>query len=291
MTMRLPYWSRYFVTLTLLGSGVLLSATIDSGRAGNADVGGRYSAVDPAELEINYLGGRLRVDGHSASRRHDFELQAGAASISANNRISLRPMVIAPDNWQALTAALLALVASSETANLSVGPEALRVRAVVADTAAWNTRLAAAAALLPDSLVVQANVISVQPLAADACVVAYRELSRQPVVFDRASATLRTSSYAALDRHADFAMDCGQYDIAITGHTDDRGDEAVNTRLSQARARAVANYLANRGVAESRLVASGAGSSRPIASNDTAWGRVRNRRIEFELLAPAPSTQ
>lgn len=67
----------------------------------------------------------------------------------------------------------------------------------------------------------------------------------------------------------------------IAGHTDSRGDAAANMALSEARARAVIEYLIEDGLPGDRFVARGFGETQPIADNATAEGRQRNRRIEF----------
>ena len=71
--------------------------------------------------------------------------------------------------------------------------------------------------------------------------------------------------------------------LRIEGHTDSQGSAAGNLSLSQARAEAVRDYLVGRGVAAVRLVPTGFGETRPIASNDTAAGRAENRRVAFIL--------
>jgi outer membrane protein OmpA-like peptidoglycan-associated protein len=70
----------------------------------------------------------------------------------------------------------------------------------------------------------------------------------------------------------------------IAGHTDSRGDAAANMALSEARARAVIQYLVEDGLPGDRFVARGFGATRPIADNRTVEGRQRNRRIEFMQL-------
>ncbi len=72
--------------------------------------------------------------------------------------------------------------------------------------------------------------------------------------------------------------------VAVEGFTDSQGDAAANQRLSEARARAVVDYLVSQGVSPDVLRASGNGESRPVASNDTAEGRAQNRRIEFNVV-------
>jgi outer membrane protein OmpA-like peptidoglycan-associated protein len=72
-------------------------------------------------------------------------------------------------------------------------------------------------------------------------------------------------------------------EITIVGHTDATGTDAINDPLSLARANSVRAYLAGRGVNASLIRTEGRGAHQPIASNDTAAGRARNRRVEIYL--------
>lgn len=105
-------------------------------------------------------------------------------------------------------------------------------------------------------------------------------------LFDTNKADLRPAGIAELDTLAFklksyFALDS----IAITGHTDSRGAESYNQGLSERRAAAVKAYLVSRGIRESAITTSGAGESSPVASNDTAAGRQKNRRVEINISA------
>jgi outer membrane protein OmpA-like peptidoglycan-associated protein len=71
--------------------------------------------------------------------------------------------------------------------------------------------------------------------------------------------------------------------IEVSGFTDDRGGEDVNTRLSRERADVVRWYLVDRGIAPERIITRGLGSARPVGSNEDEAGRARNRRIEFRI--------
>jgi len=73
--------------------------------------------------------------------------------------------------------------------------------------------------------------------------------------------------------------------VAIQGHTDNVGDNASNLELSSSRAKAVMNYLILEGISPSRLEHKGFGEAKPVASNQTAEGRARNRRTEFVILS------
>ncbi len=76
--------------------------------------------------------------------------------------------------------------------------------------------------------------------------------------------------------------------IDVYGHTDSTGSDAFNQRLSEQRAKAVADYLISRGVSASRIRSQGFGETQPIASNDTDSGRSLNRRVEIKII---PITQ
>lgn len=70
-------------------------------------------------------------------------------------------------------------------------------------------------------------------------------------------------------------------EVRIVGHTDSTGSDAINNPLSLQRATSTRNYLADRGVNPARIQVAGRGSYEPIASNATAEGRARNRRVEI----------
>jgi outer membrane protein OmpA-like peptidoglycan-associated protein len=75
--------------------------------------------------------------------------------------------------------------------------------------------------------------------------------------------------------------------IEIGGHTDNVGDAGANVKLSDARANAVRQALVTAGVNGATVVAKGYGDTRPVASNDTEYGRFRNRRIEYSVMPAA----
>lgn len=71
--------------------------------------------------------------------------------------------------------------------------------------------------------------------------------------------------------------------IAIVGHTDSSGSDAINLPLSRDRAMSTRDYLVSRGVASNRFAIDGRSSYEPIANNATAAGRQRNRRVEIYI--------
>jgi len=71
--------------------------------------------------------------------------------------------------------------------------------------------------------------------------------------------------------------------LTIEGHTDNTGSNAYNLTLSNNRAKAVVDYLVNKGIAVSRLNGVGFGEDKPVTTNNTAEGRTLNRRVELIL--------
>lgn len=109
-------------------------------------------------------------------------------------------------------------------------------------------------------------------------------LRTRTIRFEEASAALDPASTALIDEVADALRPCAGSRIAITGHTDARGDEAANVTLSLERARTVREGLIVRGIARADLRARGLGSAAPVDGLDPA--DPANRRIEFSVLTP-----
>lgn len=101
------------------------------------------------------------------------------------------------------------------------------------------------------------------------------------VFFDSGSAVLKRASYTELDKLQQLLTDNPSLKIRLHGHTDNIGAEADNLTLSQNRAKAVYDYLVNKGISKDRLSYQGFGETQPIATNDTEAGRQENRRTEF----------
>ena len=103
------------------------------------------------------------------------------------------------------------------------------------------------------------------------------------VEFASDSAELTALGRSVLDEIFELLSGQRAVRVAISGHTDDQGDEDYNLDLSRRRARAAGDYLAARGLAADRFETAGFGESQPIADNATPQGRHRNRRIEFAV--------
>ncbi len=103
------------------------------------------------------------------------------------------------------------------------------------------------------------------------------------ILFDFDSAQLRTGSEQNLN---DLAASLDSYpntDVLIVGHTDATGSADYNQGLSQQRAGSAADFLIGQGIPPQRITTLGKGEGEPIATNETEYGRQRNRRVEVAI--------
>jgi len=100
--------------------------------------------------------------------------------------------------------------------------------------------------------------------------------------FDLGKATIRSKSFTSLNRVAALLIQ-KNFSLKLAGHTDNTGSKELNLRLSKERAESVKAYLVSQGANASRIEATGYGMGQPIATNKTAAGRQKNRRVEFTL--------
>lgn len=115
---------------------------------------------------------------------------------------------------------------------------------------------------------------------------------REKVQFEYDRATILPVSFSLLDEVASVIAKHPQLKkIRVEGHASAEGAARHNQKLSEARARAVREYLVGKGIAPALLVAQGYGIDQPIADNATPEGREQNRRVEFEILEQAVTTK
>ena len=113
----------------------------------------------------------------------------------------------------------------------------------------------------------------------------YKPVADVSVTFATAKYALTKSDKAKLDALADSASTARGYILEVTGGTDAVGGAAYNYKLSQERADAVANYLQTaHNIAPHRFYLVGIGKDQPVASDKTAAGRAKNRRVQFIIL-------
>jgi len=108
------------------------------------------------------------------------------------------------------------------------------------------------------------------------------------VTFQTNSADINSSFYPVLNSVAIVLKEFDKTIVDVAGHADSTGPDDKNMELSQRRAGSVSSYMVAQGINAQRLITTGYGEMRPIASNDTAEGRQQNRRVEITLV---PVTQ
>jgi len=101
------------------------------------------------------------------------------------------------------------------------------------------------------------------------------------ISFDVGRADIKPELRQVLDQFAQGMRNQQGVRVRVVGHTDNTGSDAINDRLSSERAERVRSYLVDRGVAGPQVETVGRGSREPVASNATADGRARNRRVEL----------
>jgi outer membrane protein OmpA-like peptidoglycan-associated protein len=122
------------------------------------------------------------------------------------------------------------------------------------------------------------------PTASHKSITLNQEVMVLQALFPRSGVEIIPQFENDLEKLSKFLIDNPNLRVDIQGHTDGRGLESANQQLSEARAKAVAQFLAHRGVAAERMWVMGYGSKKPVASNDTSEGRSKNRRVEIRVI-------
>lgn len=278
---------RLSISLLLLVCGVLVSMRVDKGASEQRSITGTYSVLDAPTFTAEFGRGRLMLSGTTESAEHEAGLMQVAADQFGDyaTETSFKAGVILADSWVTASTRLLYALAAMDSASAMMRDHSIEIRGITSDAPTYSARIEflrdalPADALINEDIIVIDDAVSLNAL----CRRTFAYLIKKPVAFRQSSAEIRTSSYSILDNIIDFAYDCRNTTIAITGHSDASGDPVWNLQLSLARAQAVADYLVRGGIASRRMQIDGRGSSTPIADNDTAHGRSLNRRIEIEL--------
>jgi outer membrane protein OmpA-like peptidoglycan-associated protein len=277
--------SRIIALLVFFLVGVLGFISVDKGLPSDTPPPAQYSAADTPRLEVSRFRGHLQLSGHTTSLRHENELLRTAAAIAPGSQPStdFKPLGTAPDFWAPASIAVLEALAETISGKAQFSGNRLQIRGV--STAAWPETERRLRAALPESVDPDIEMIITDGSirSRDICARAFEDYQTGAINFEESTTVFRDSARLALDRALSMANACRSSVIVVTGHTDATGPETWNQHLSLARATAVAEYLAKGGVAVERLRTNGAGSSVPLASNDSRYGRGLNRRIEIEF--------
>lgn len=243
----------------------------------------------PYRLGIAASGGRATIDGFvpddGAKNRLLTALKSRFASVE--DRLMVAPG--APTGFVDTVVSLLPSLSRFADFGFDLSGGAVEVKGSAATAALGGQILDKIRALLPKGFTLGAGtaVTALPPPpqvdAATCQTVLGKVQSGEKILFDTGKASLREEGVRVLDALVAASLQCLSAHVTVEGHTDDQGEPEANMALSEARARAVVDYLVAGGIAADRLSAVGWGEANPIAENTTAEGRQMNRRIEFRV--------
>lgn len=271
--------------------------------------GYRLSLIAPKELAgapakdvpefaaIRDDSGRVKLQGVVSDPASQAAIGSYATAVFGADRVQDATVVdpATPKGWPVRVLAGLEALAAVKEGRVAVTPDQLRVEGSSIDpgaAAAVEAVLAAKAvgptevAVRYDAAAAQAATLAARP-APELCADEVGAiLKTQTIAFEPGSAEIDPASEGVIAAIADVLRSCPGAAFEVAGHTDASGNEASNLRLSEERAQAVAAALEGQDLPLIDLRARGYGAGRPLASNDTPDGRLRNRRIEIVLRDP-----
>lgn len=202
----------------------------------------------------------------------------GAARVIDNLAVG---SVVAPPNWAAYATKIIGPdLKTVSRGQLAVDGTNVSLSGQVA-TEAQRQQIANDLAGNLNATYVVKNALQVAPQQQN---VLDKTLANRTIEFESGSARITPAGMAVLDEMAAAMKGMTTQKFEIVGHTDNLGSRAYNLELSAERAASVKNYLTARGIDAGAISTDGAGPDRPVASNDSAEGRARNRRIEFRVI-------
>ena len=222
-----------------------------------------------------------RLEAERRARAEAERAAAEAQATAAQAQAEVARERAMRDQAAAEQARLAAARAEAERATAQAQAEVERTRAMNEQAAAEQARQAAARAekekaQLRSSLVQQLNLILDTRETERGLVINISD-----VLFDSGQYTLRPITREKLARVSGIVLAHPGLRLEAEGHTDSVGTDEFNQQLSQKRALAVRDFLVEQGIPITSLGAHGFGKTMPVASNDTADGRQRNRRVEL----------
>lgn len=243
---------------------------------------------DPYRLTLKAKGGSAALEGFvpDAGARDRLVAAVKARFGGVEDRLAIAPG--APQGFVETILALLPNLARFGDVSFDLSGAAITLSGSSVTAALGDQIVAKIRSLLPAGFVlVDAAVAALPPPPQVAAAECQSELAAvqtgEKILFDTGKATLDDDGTRVLDALVATALRCLDARVSVEGHTDAEGDAEANQTLSQARAKAVVDYLVAGGIAPERLEAVGYGASRPVADNATAEGRQQNRRIEFRV--------
>ena len=226
----------------------------------------------------------LSLRGHLASERIKSDLAARAADSGVTiTHFEYGRHVILPDWWQDAVERILPLSEALHSGEIRLTRTELFIRGAAAREEPLDEEIAALRIALPTGFTVSKRITRVPVTRAEAvCDALFSSLSREPLLFKRKSASVKTADHGRLNRLAATLRRCPAIRVRIVGHSDSFGLTSRNQVVSEQRAEGVAAYLESLGVAAAQLTWEGRGDRDPFATNDTWEGRNLNRRVTID---------
>lgn len=253
--------------------------------------------IGPAEWTAKLAGGKLAFSGKIASAAAQASLLKAARSAFGTGVVEDAAIVGETGSWSPLVAVALPNFVKFQSGEISVRGATIRISGDAPGSAL--AYLKEDLARVHDPYTIVYAVREIAPTVAEAgdadlkatgdaqraaCQAAFaRVMSKNQILFDSDKARISRKSGAVLDKLIAVAQPCARLRIEVRGYTDATGKKARNIVLSRERAEAVRAYFIEHGIPEDHLTAAGFGPDKPAASNRTAEGRARNRRIEFNV--------
>ena len=246
------------------------------------------------DVEATFDGERIVLDGTVFSREQSLTLETNASlAVGRGNVINnlelsaLEAAVPGSDERVDAFSALLRTFSGLASADGSTNDTDVTVNGVALDLESQSRSIETLAAAEAAGLRPGGNISlqAISPVQEQIDLLqtelnALQEEIQQTVVFESGSAVLSLEATETLDKVVEAMIRHPLPTVDVGGHTDSQGDADENLALSQARANAVAAYVAE-SLDTDRLAAIGFGDSQPVADNDTPEGRLQNRRVEF----------
>ena len=256
----------------------------------------RLAAERSAQAQAQSEAARLAAEAQQRQSQADAEASRLAAERSAQMQAQSEAARAAAEAQQraAQAQAEQSRLAAEKSAKERADAEAARQSALASQQAAEAEVAKARAAAeqaekekveLRSKLLNQLNTILQTRDSARGLII-----NMSDVLFDPGSFTLRAGAREKLAKISGIVMAHPSLNLQIEGHTDSVGSDEYNQTLSERRAAAVKDYLVQQGVASSAVASKGFGKTQPVAGNDTAEGRQRNRRVELVVNGDAIGT-
>ena len=249
---------------------------------------GSADRADEISLRIVRTASTIAITGTISSAAHEVILRQTANRLFPGLRqdFDVQQRSALPAGWALLSELALRASAETSSANVLLSSASVHVKGITNDVDAWQAAALRLHQHLLPGMKLTDGVVSIGTSLP------HRERCRalleaategRSVQFVQSGSDIKSNAFPMLDEIVQIATDCPATTMTITGHTDASGEESANRILSEARARAVANYLIARGVSPDRIAVTGAGSSDPLLTGRDAHARRANRRIDFRF--------